>query len=59
MLDFSSALQYRNNIETAYLIDGHLQYVWDDGKSSYDFYQVWNSQLKMIDYIFEFDFRQC
>ena len=36
----TSHLHYPNNTETAYYIEGDVEYTWNDGKCSHEFYQV-------------------
>ena len=36
----SSPLQYRNNKEACYYFEGPIEYTWDNGKQSHEFYQV-------------------
>ena len=34
-------MHYPNNKETAYYIEGHVEYTWDDGKYCHEFHQVY------------------
>ena len=40
-LNTSAPLHYSNNKETAYYVEGHVEYTWDDGKYSHEFHQVY------------------